>query len=71
MHILITGGCGFIGSNFVRHILAEHADWSLTNIDKLTYAGNLENLKDLEGEARYQFRRGDICDRDFVAGVLA
>jgi dTDP-glucose 4,6-dehydratase len=69
--ILVTGGCGFIGSNFVRWELESHSDLSIVNIDKLTYAGNLENLADLAGNGRYEFRRGDICDRAFVASVLA
>lgn len=57
---LITGGCGFIGSNFIRHLLAEEPDAQVVNIDALTYAGNLENVRDLEGEARYRFVYGDI-----------
>src|SRR5712675_663648 len=62
MRILITGGAGFIGSCFVRQTAAEHPSYSITNLDKLTYAGNLENLAALEGSANYQFVRGDICD---------
>lgn len=62
MKILVTGGAGFIGSNFIRFMLAEHADVRIVNYDKLTYAGNLENLADLEGDPRYDFVRGDICD---------
>jgi dTDP-glucose 4,6-dehydratase len=64
--LLVTGGCGFIGSNFVRHILKEHRDWRIINLDKLTYAGNLANLKDVEGHRRYMFVRGDIADRAVV-----
>ena len=60
-HILVTGGCGFIGSNFIRHMLSS-SDVAITNLDKLTYAGNLENLKDLEGHPSYTFVRGDIAD---------
>ncbi|QDU38484.1 dTDP-glucose 4,6-dehydratase [Maioricimonas rarisocia] len=69
--LLVTGGCGFIGSNFIRHCLTTRDDVEITNVDKLTYAGNLENLADLEGNPRLQFRRGDICDRDFVQAALA
>jgi len=61
MHILVTGGCGFIGSNFIRHILSR-SEHTITNIDKLTYAGNLENLHDLEGSPRYRFVKGDIAE---------
>jgi len=70
MKILVTGCCGFIGSNFIRHILAKHKDYRIVNIDKLTYAGNLENLKDVEGDARYEFVRGDIADEKFVVQLL-
>ncbi|MBE3572779.1 MAG: dTDP-glucose 4,6-dehydratase [Moorella humiferrea] len=64
--LLVTGGAGFIGSNFIRHILKEHPDWYIVNLDKLTYAGNLENLKDVEDNPRYRFVRGDIADRELV-----
>jgi dTDP-glucose 4,6-dehydratase len=73
--ILVTGGAGFIGSNFVRHVLTTHPDDSVVNLDKLTYAGNPQNLSDLAGEPRYRFVQGDICDgalvRDLMAGVDA
>ncbi|QGP92668.1 dTDP-glucose 4,6-dehydratase 2 [Neomoorella glycerini] len=64
--LLVTGGAGFIGSNFIRHILKEHPDWYIVNLDKLTYAGNLENLKDVEDNPRCRFVRGDIADRELV-----
>lgn len=62
MRILVTGGCGFIGSNFVRLILDEYPHDEILNLDKLTYAGNPENLRDVEGDPRYSFLKGDICD---------
>ena len=62
MKILVTGGAGFIGSNFVRHVLTAQHDDSVVNLDKLTYAGNLENLRDVEANPRYRFVKGDICD---------
>lgn len=69
--ILVTGGAGFIGSNFVRHILSQHDDVRIVNFDKLTYAGNLENLADVKESARYRFVRGDISDAKAVAQVFA
>ena len=71
MRILITGGCGFIGTNLVRQILAEHPDDEVTNLDALTYAGNLRNLEDLAGEPRYTFVRGDVADPEDVKRALA
>jgi dTDP-glucose 4,6-dehydratase len=62
MKILVTGGCGFIGSNFIRHLLQTYSDYSVINVDKLTYAGNLENLADLSKSPRYHFIRGDIAE---------
>jgi dTDP-glucose 4,6-dehydratase len=62
MKILVTGGCGFIGSNFIRYLLKTYPDYSVINVDKLTYAGNLENLSDLSPSPRYHFLRGDISD---------
>lgn len=67
MKILVTGGAGFIGSNFIRHIISEYPEHSVVNLDALTYAGNLENLKDLEGRPNYQFIKGDICNRNLLA----
>ena len=62
MKILVTGGAGFIGSNFIRYMLTKYKNYSIVNFDKLTYAGNLDNLKDLEKNPRYKFIKGDICD---------
>ncbi len=62
MKLLVTGGAGFIGSNFIQWVLANHADVSVVNFDKLTYAGNVSNLQDIAGDPRYTFIRGDICD---------
>ena len=69
--ILVTGGCGFIGSNFVRLVLEERPDWVVVNLDKLTYAGRLENLQDVADNPRYRFVRGDICDPDAVSQAMA
>ncbi len=66
MKLLVTGGCGFIGSNFIRYVLREHPDWKIVNLDKLTYAGNPENLKELEGDPRYRFVKGDIAEGNLV-----
>ncbi len=68
-HILVTGGCGFIGSNFIRHMLSSSSA-RILNLDKLTYAGNLENLKGVEGHERYAFVRGDIADRKTLEQVF-
>jgi dTDP-glucose 4,6-dehydratase len=64
--ILVTGGCGFIGSNFVRYMLENYKHCSVTNLDKLTYAGNPDNLRDREKDTRYSFIKGDICDPEIV-----
>jgi dTDP-glucose 4,6-dehydratase len=62
MKLLVTGGCGFIGSNFIRYILAKYPDYKIINLDKLTYAGNRENLKTVEKDKNYIFVKGDICN---------
>lgn len=70
MNILITGGAGFIGSNLVMYLLKKYPDVSIVNLDKLTYAGNLENLESVKADRRYHFEKGDICDRSSVEGIL-
>lgn len=70
MRILVTGGAGFIGSNYCRYVLREHPDDSILNFDKLTYAGNPENVADLSADPRYCFLRGDICDEAAVADAM-
>lgn len=70
MKILITGGAGFIGSNFIRFMLKRHPDYKVVNLDKLTYCGNLENLKDIEDNPNYSFIKGDIKDVDVVKGAM-
>jgi dTDP-glucose 4,6-dehydratase len=69
--ILVTGGAGFIGSNFIHSFIAHNPDCRVTNLDSLTYAGNLSNLKGVEQSPSYRFVRGDICDSGLVAGILA
>ena len=70
MRILVTGGAGFIGSNYCRFVLREHPEDEVVNFDKLTYAGNLENLREVEDDGRYSFVRGDICEEKVVEGVM-
>ena len=67
---LVTGGAGFIGSNFVLYMLKKHEDIRLVNVDKLTYAGNLENLKSVEGDPRHIFVQADICDREAMTALF-
>ena len=69
MKLLVTGGCGFIGSNFIRYVLAQHPDDRVVNLDKLTYAGNPANVADLEHDPRYSFVHGDIAEADLVRDV--
>ena len=68
--VLVTGGAGFIGSNFVRWAINAHADWHITTLDKLTYAGRLENLQELDGHPRHTFVRGDIADASVAAPLV-
>jgi dTDP-glucose 4,6-dehydratase len=70
LRLLVTGGAGFVGSNFIHHILRARPDDEVLNLDKLTYAGNLENLSDLEADPRYSFYKGDICDSPTVETLL-
>ena len=69
VEVLVTGGAGFIGSNFVLYALTTHPDWRITTLDKLTYAGRMENLRDVADNPRHQFVQGDVIDAA-VAGPL-
>lgn len=68
--VLVTGGAGFIGSCFIRHILKKYPESKVINLDALTYCGNLENLKDVENNPNYQFIRGNICDKKLVRNII-
>jgi dTDP-glucose 4,6-dehydratase len=70
MNVLVTGGCGFIGSNLVKWLRKNRPSWKVVNLDKLTYAGNLENLKEFEGDPQHVFVRGDIGNRELVDHVI-
>ncbi len=70
MNLLVTGGAGFIGSNFIHYLLETYPDINVINFDKLTYAGNLDNLKDIEDDPRYKFYKGDICDPKAVEKAI-
>jgi dTDP-glucose 4,6-dehydratase len=70
MKILVTGGAGFIGSNFIHHVLGARASYELVNYDKITYAGNLANLQGVAGNPKYQFIKGDICDANAVQAAM-
>ncbi|MEK7598587.1 MAG: dTDP-glucose 4,6-dehydratase [Patescibacteria group bacterium] len=70
MKLLITGGAGFIGSNFIHYILKKYPDYQIVNLDLLTYAGNLENLKDVESNPNYKFAKGDIADAKLVTELV-
>lgn len=69
-NIMITGGAGFIGSNLIKHLLKSHTDYNILNVDLLTYAGNLSNLKDVESNPRYTFLKADICDYNAMSAAL-
>ena len=71
MKILITGGAGFIGSHVVRLFVNSYPNYTIYNLDKLTYAGNLANLKDIESKPNYKFVKGDIVDADFINELFA
>jgi dTDP-glucose 4,6-dehydratase len=68
--ILVTGGAGFIGSHVVRRFVNKYPDYRIINLDLLTYAGNLENISDLENQPNYLFKRGDIKDNEFVESIF-
>ena len=70
MNVLVTGGCGFIGSNLVKYLRKHRPQWKIVNLDKLTYAGNLENLTDLENDPNHVFVRGDIGNRELVDHLI-
>ena len=70
MNILVTGGMGFIGSNFVSYMLNKYTDYNIVNLDLLTYAANVENLKGLEADSRHTFIKGDICDKQLVNSII-
>lgn len=70
MRLLVTGGAGFIGSCFVRHILKNRPDYKVVNLDALTYAGNIENLDDVKDNPNYTFVHGDICDKNLCLNLL-
>ena len=70
MRILVTGGAGFIGSNFIRYVLYKNMSCEIVNLDKLSYAGNLENLKDIDKNENYTFIKGDICDHKTVEKAI-
>ena len=70
MNILVTGGAGFIGSCFIRHILNKYKDYKVINIDALTYAGNIENLNDIKNNQNYKFVHGNICDKELVRELM-
>lgn len=70
MKLLVTGGAGFMGSNFIHYILKKYSDYEIINLDKLTYAGNLKNLTDIENDPRYKFVKGDIADPKIINELI-
>ena len=68
---LVTGGAGFIGSNYIHYLFEKYSDIQVINLDKLTYAGNLENLREIENRPDYQFVEGDICDEKITVFEIA
>jgi dTDP-glucose 4,6-dehydratase len=70
MKLLVTGGAGFMGSNVIHYLLKKYPEYSIINLDKLTYAGNLENLKDIESDPRYKFVKGDIADPNIINELI-
>ncbi len=70
MNLLVTGGAGFIGSNFIHYMIKKYPNYKIINYDKLTYAGNLDNLKDLEDNSNYKFVKGDICDYELLENTI-
>jgi len=68
--LLVTGGAGFIGSNFIHFMLRKYPEYEIINLDKLTYAGNLENLKDIEDKENYRFIKGDIADSGLIEDIF-
>ena len=70
MKLMVAGGAGFIGSNFIHYMLETHPDYEIINYDKLTYAGNLDNLKDIESNPHYHFEQGDITDLDKLNEII-
>ena len=71
MRLLVTGGAGFIGSCFIRHVLKKHPDYKIINLDALTYAGNIENLDDIKSNPNYRFVHGNICDKKLVRELIS
>ncbi len=71
MRLLVTGGAGFIGSCFIRHVLNKHSDYQIFNLDALTYCGNIDNLKDIEHNPNYEFIHGNICDKKLVQELVS
>lgn len=71
MRLLVTGGAGFIGSCFIKHILKKYPDYKIINLDLLTYCGNLENLSDVENNPNYTFVKGSICNKNLVRNLIS